>query len=148
MLRKIEKEDYNEICKLLIRAFKKPPWNETWDYNRAYQRVEQLDDGNYTRCYAYLLDNQIVGVICGKIVTYVNDVDFMIEDFYIDPDYQRMGIGQKMMELAEKELSEIDNFTLLTGRDFCSVDFYKKSGFVIKNEIVFMYKKLSENKSS
>lgn len=148
MIRSVTKNDYEEIAKLMVEAFKNPPWNEVWSYERSYQRIEQLDDGKYTRCFVYMLDNKIAGVVCGKLITYVNDLDFMIEDFYIDPDYQRMGIGQKMMELAEKELSEIDNFTLLTGRDFYSVDFYKKSGFVIKNEIVFMYKKLSENKSS
>lgn len=144
MLKKIEKDDYDKVAILLIRAFKNPPWNEEWNYDRAYQRIKQLDDGNYTSCYAYLLENKIVGVVCGKIVTYVEDIDFMIEDFYIDPDYQRMGIGKKMMELVEKEMPEIDNFTLITGKDFYSVEFYKKNGFVVKDETVFMYKKLDK----
>lgn len=144
MLRKIEKDDYNEVAKLLIRAFKNPPWNEDWEYERAYRRVEQLNDGRYTRCYAYFLDDKIIGVICGKIITYVKDVDFMIEDFYIDPDYQRMGIGKKLMELVEKEMPEIDNLTLLTGKGFYSIDFYEKNGFVTKDETVFMYKQLNK----
>lgn len=144
MLKKVEHEDYNTIAKLMIRAFKNPPWNEDWDYDRAYQRIKQLDDGKYTRCYVYLLDHKIVGVICGKIVTYVNGTDLMIEDFYIDPDYQRMGIGKKMMALAELELKDIDNFTLITGKGFYSVDFYQNNGFSIKDELIFMYKKLDK----
>ena len=79
MLKKIEKDDYDKVAILLIRAFKNPPWNEEWNYDRAYQRIKQLDDGNYTSCYAYLLENKIVGVVCGKIVTYVKDIDFMTE---------------------------------------------------------------------
>lgn len=145
MIRKITTDDYEEIANLLIKAFKNPPWNEEWDYNQAFQRILQLDDGKYTRCYAYLINNKIVGVMCGKIVTYVKDVELMIEDFYVDPDYQRMGIGHKMMALLEKEINEVDNFTLLTGRNFYSVDFYQKNGFSIKDSIVFMYKKLNKS---
>ena len=142
MIRKVETSDYEMIAKMMMRAFKNPPWNEEWSYQQAYQRVEQLDDGKYTRCYVYLIDDQIVGVMCGKLITYVSSVDLMIEDFYIDPDYQRMGIGAKLMNGVVELLNEVDNFTLLTGRDFYSVDFYLKSGFVIENEIVFMVKPL------
>ena len=44
MIRKVTKSDYETIARLLIKAFKNPPWNEEWDYHRALQRVEQLDD--------------------------------------------------------------------------------------------------------
>ena len=145
MIRKVTKSDYETIARLLIKAFKNPPWNEEWDYHRALQRVEQLDDGKHTRCYVYLIDNKIAGVICGKIVTYIKSVDLMIEDFYVDPEYQRMGIGHKMMILLEKELDEVDNFTLLTGKNFYSVNFYQKNGFSIKDEVIFMNKKLNNS---
>lgn len=49
MIRKVTKSDYETIARLLIKAFKNPPWNEEWDYHRALQRVEQLDDGKHTR---------------------------------------------------------------------------------------------------
>lgn len=145
MIRKVTASDYGAIAKLLIKAFKNSPWNEEWDYQQALQRVRQLDDGKYTRCYVYLIDNKIVGVMCGKIVTYVKDIELMIEDFYVDPEYQRMGIGHKMMDLLEKELDEVDNFTLLTGKNYYSVDFYQKNGFSIKDTVVFMYKKLNNS---
>lgn len=144
MIRKVKKDDYATIAKLLIKAFKNPPWNESWDCTRAYQRIEQLDDGKYTRCYVYLVNNKIVGVICGKLVTYVSDLELMIEDFYIDPDCQRMGIGRKMMKLLEMELPEVNNLTLLTGKNFYSVDFYKKNGFIRDDNIVLMRKKLGK----
>ena len=98
MIRKVTKSDYETIARLLIKAFKNPPWNEEWDYHRALQRVEQLDDGKHTRCYVYLIDNKIAGVMCGKIVTYVK-----------------------------------------------SVDFYQKNGFSIKDEVIFMNKKLNNS---
>lgn len=66
--------------------------------------------------------------MCGKIVTYVEDIALMIEDFYVDPDYQRMGIGGKMLTLLEKKVNEVDSFMLLTGKGFYSVDFYQKMG--------------------
>ncbi|MDD8057412.1 MAG: GNAT family N-acetyltransferase, partial [Thomasclavelia ramosa] len=94
MIRSVTKNDYEEIAKLMVEAFKNPPWNEVWSYERSYQRIEQLDDGKYTRCFVYMLDNKIAGVVCGKLITYVNDLDFMIEDFYIDPHCQRRGLGK------------------------------------------------------
>lgn len=142
MIRKVEQSDYKNIANLMIRAFKNPPWNEEWSYQRAYQRIEQLDDGKYTRCYVYLIDDKIVGVLCGKIITYVNDLELMIEDFYIDPDCQRMGLGTKLMEAVIKELPEIDGFILLTGKDFYSVDFYQKNDFVVSDNIIFMHRSL------
>ena len=52
MIRSVTKNDYEEIAKLMVEAFKNPPWNEVWSYERSYQRIEQLDDGKYTRCFA------------------------------------------------------------------------------------------------
>ena len=72
--------------------------------------------------------NTKVAVMCGKIVTYVEDIALMIEDFYVDLDYQRMGIGGKMLTLLEKKENEVDSFMLLTGKGFYSVDFYQKMG--------------------
>ena len=46
MIRSVTKNDYEEIAKLMVEAFKNPPWNEVWSYERSYQRIEQLDDGN------------------------------------------------------------------------------------------------------
>lgn len=142
MIRKVVKNDYEKIAKIMIAAFKNPPWNEKWSFKRAMTRIEQLDDGKYTRCYVYLLDDQIVGVMCGKLITYVDSLDLMIEDFYFDPQYQRRGLGSLFMDSLVEELKEVDNFTLLTGRDFYSIDFYCKNGFSEPDEIVFMKRKL------
>ena len=142
MIRSVTKNDYEEIAKLMVEAFKNPPWNEVWSYERSYQRIEQLDDGKYTRCFVYMLDNKIAVVVCGKLITYVNDLDFMIEDFYIDPHCQRRGLGKKMMKALEECLPEVDDLILLTGREFYSADFYQKNGFKINDDMVFMVKKL------
>lgn len=145
MIRKVNKGDYDKIAKMMIAAFKNPPWNEEWGYQRAYQRIEMLDDGKYTRCYIYELDDEIAGVVCGKFITYVNDTDFMIEDFYINPSLQRMGLGVKMMKELKEVLVEADRLTLLTGKGFYSVDFYQKNGFQISDDIVFMTSDLKAN---
>lgn len=141
MFRRLEKEDYNIVAELLMKAFKNPPWNEDWNHCMAYQRVEQLNDGKYTRCYVYCMAGRIVGVICGKLVTYVSGLEYVIEDFYIDPEYQRMRIGHEMMELLENELQEVKGYNLLTGKGFYAADFYKKKGFSINESIIFMHKK-------
>ena len=138
MFKKIVKQDYDVVAKLMMRAFRNSPWNEDWDFKRAYQRVEQLNDGNYARCYAYFLDDKIVGVVCGRLLTYVDDLELRIEDFYVDPDYQRMGIGKKMMTLLIEELCDVDIFSLVTGKDFYSVDFYQKNSFEKNEDVTYM----------
>ena len=142
MIREVKASDYPAIAKVMMRAFANPPWNEDWDYSRAYQRIEQLDDGKYTRCYVYEENEKIIGVLCGKLITYVNDLELMIEDCYIDPDYQRLGIGGKLMQGVVDRLKEVDAFTLLTDQGFYSVDFYLKNGFKIDNNLVLMRKEL------
>lgn len=142
MIREVKASDYPAIAKVMMRAFANPPWNEDWDYSRAYQRIEQLDDGKYTRCYVYEENEKIIGVLCGKLITYVNNLELMIEDCYIDPDYQRLGIGGKLMQGVVDRLKEVDAFTLLTGQGFYSVDFYLKNGFKINNNLVLMRKEL------
>lgn len=142
MIRKVTKNDYEQIARIMMAAFKNPPWNEDWSFNQALQRVEQLNDGKYTRCYVYVSDNQIIGVMCGKLITYVDSIDLMIEDFYLDPSCQGKGIGNLFMESLVKELKDVDNFTLLTKRSYYCVDFYQKNGFIEPEEVIFMKKQL------
>ena len=37
MIREVKASDYPAIAKVMMRAFANPPWNEDWDYSRAYQ---------------------------------------------------------------------------------------------------------------
>ena len=99
MIRSVTKNDYEEIAKLMVEAFKNPPWNEVWSYERSYQRIEQLDDGKYTRCFVYMMK---------ALEECLPEVDNLIlltgREFYSADFYQKNGfkINDDMVFMVKK----------------------------------------------
>lgn len=141
MIREIEKKDYQEAGQLLKEAFKEPPWNEEWTIENAICRVEELMDCRSGKGFVFLKENKIIGVLLGRIATYVNSKQLFIEEFFIDGDYRGLKIGSQMLEYCKKNLTMIDSIVLLTGNGFPSQSFYEKNGFVKDNDIIYMYYK-------
>ena len=64
-----------------------------------------------------------------------------IDEFSVHPDYQRQGVGSRMLAyLRQERLKEpkpINHMALITTHGFPSVAFYEKNGFVgQKDELV------------
>lgn len=124
----------------LIAAFAQPPWNESWTYEQAYERIEEIMSAKVSRGWVCMDGEQCVSMLAGRIMTYQDTKLFYIDEFSVHPDHQRQGVGSRMLAFVRAELGReprcISHMSLITERGFPSVAFYEKNGFVeLTNEL-------------
>lgn len=92
-------------------------------------------------CYLFEDENGINGLMCGRLTTYLFGKEYFIDEFCIFPDCQRKGIGSNMLQYVREDLKQygIVSLVLNTEKGFPSEKFYKKNGFVQKENLIFMY---------
>ncbi|KAF2645481.1 hypothetical protein P280DRAFT_389357 [Massarina eburnea CBS 473.64] len=59
-----------------------------------------------------------------------------LSQLYVDPDYQRQGIGQRLLEWGLKQADE-DGYPVYLEGTTSAKPFYEKAGFATKAEPVF-----------
>lgn len=130
-LRQITLNDYHSAAYELIEAFKGEPWNEDWSYQAAYNRISQIMSSPLSRGFVAIQNGEVVGMLCGKIMTYLNEELLMAEEFSIHPKCQGQHLGQKLMSFAKEEMAKegIYYFSLITERGYPCVKFYENQGF-------------------
>lgn len=136
-------EDFNNCSKVLMLAFKENPWNENWTYEQSYSRITELMSSEISRGYIIKSKDKIVSMLIGRVTTYLNWKEFAIDEISVLPDYQGLGIGNKMLEAVKSklQLENINYMTLNTKKGYPCVDFYKKNGFKQDDSNIFMVNK-------
>ena len=142
--KRLEQNEISMCADTLIKAFKEKPWNEDWTFEQAYTRLDELMSAEISRGYIVLEreGKTVVGMVIGRIMTYMSKKELWLDELSIHPDYQRKGIGTGMLEYVRRELQEeseeISNIVLTTVRGYPSVSFYEKNGFLTDENIIFM----------
>jgi ribosomal protein S18 acetylase RimI-like enzyme len=87
--------------------------------------------------YKAVEGTKIVGVLQGDAMAGV----FHLKELIVDSTIRGQGIGKRMLEQLEAELSSINVHTIYleTGKEWKSVEFYKKLGFFIVGELPNFY---------
>ena len=132
--------DFPVCAETLISAFREEPWCETWTPDQAFTRIDEIMSARVSRGIVCMEGSKCVSMLCGRIMTYQEQKLFYIDEFSVHPDYQRQGIGSRMLTFLREELKKepqpISHMSLITERGFPSVAFYEKNGFVeLQNEL-------------
>ena len=140
IFRPMTPDDFPACAEELIAAFSQPPWNEVWTYAQAFDRIDEIMSARVSRGYVCMDGGRCVSMLCGRIMTYQEQKLFYVDEFSVHPDYQRQGIGSRMLAFLRAELQKepqpISHMSLITERGFPSVTFYEKNGFVeLQNEL-------------
>lgn len=142
----MEQKDFNSCAYELIEAFKEEPWNENWTFEQAYTRIDEIMSATVSRGYVIYDGDVVVSMLCGRIMTYLNFKELWIDEFSVNPKYQRKGIGSKMLDFVREELKkEKDKITYLalnTEKGFPSVKFYESQGFRVEESNIVMAAKV------
>ena len=141
LFRKMNAADFPACAEELIAAFKEIPWEEAWTYDQAFDRIDEIMSARVSRGVVCMEGDKCVSMLCGRIMTYQEQKLFYIDEFSVRPDYQRQGVGSRMLAYLREELKKepkpIIHMSLITERDFPSVAFYEKNGFVeLQNELI------------
>ncbi len=141
MIRRYHSADLEKAALVLKQAFAEKPWNENWDLELAKTRIEELMAGPMSIGYVCEEENNILGIMLGRKTTYICGIEYFVDEFCISPSAQRKGTGTSMIDYARQELAELGfaDIALNTEKGYPSEMFYKKTGFVQKENLIFMY---------
>lgn len=138
----MQKEDIGKCALTLMKAFKEAPWNENWTYEQAYTRIDEIMSARVSRGYVVCDGDTVVSMLAGRIMTYLHFKELWVDEFSVHPDYQRQGIGTKMMAFVREQLrgeeEKISFIVLNTEKGYPSVAFYEANGFKADDSLVFM----------
>ena len=135
-------DDIDEITELYVETYKKEPWNENWKKEIAKEKFKGFIEDNTTENYCICNDNRIIGAMLARKQYFIDSKELYIDEFFIEYNNQRKGIGKYFMEYIENDIKQ-KNYScmfLLTKRAFPSELFYKNNGFSTSQDIIFMYK--------
>lgn len=131
--RKIEKRDYENCGKVLVDAFKAAPWNEDWTLKQAMTRIDEIMSSMVSRGFVLVDGDVIVSMVLGRILTYLDHKEFWIDEFSVNPSYQKQGIGTKVMAYVKdemrKEAEAVSYLALNTRKGAPAVRFYEANEF-------------------
>lgn len=134
-----------EICtELFIRVFNAEPWNDNWSRERAKIYLEE-----YIKSPGFIgavveLDETIKGFILGSRKSWWSGDEYFVNEFCVDLEIQRRGIGTNLLRFLEETLKNegVQRITLLTERGIAAESFYMKNEFRVVDRLIFMYKEL------
>lgn len=140
--RVMQQEDIKKCALTLMKAFKEEPWNEKWTYEQAYTRIDEIMSARVSRGYVIYDGDTVVSMLCGRIMTYLNFKELWVDEFSVNPDYQRKGFGSAMMQYVREQLKQeqekISYIVLNTEKGYPSEKFYEANGFKTDNSLIFM----------
>jgi ribosomal protein S18 acetylase RimI-like enzyme len=144
--RNIVFEDKDEIVDLFMETYKKEPWKENWIKETAEEKINDLINNSTSENYCIInkKDNRIIGVMFGRKNYFVDRKELYIDEFFIDYNFQRKGIGKYLLENVEKEIKNknYSSIILLTKENFPSEFFYIKNNFKKSYDMRLFYKSI------
>lgn len=130
----------NKCSILFQQCFMQEPWNETWTYEQSYQRLKEMLLSPYALGYVLYRDNQLIGMILGRQMTYLEKKELWIDEVCILPELHGQHLGSYLLQQTKKECIKlhIERMVLQTIRGFLSEGFYSKNNFVEEKHLICM----------
>ena len=134
--------DHRDKCaELFNKLYSAPPFDYNWlDFDKAKQYLMDLENTPNSLSYVLTDNNVIIGACLGQKEEHFMNPGYKINEFFIEPEHQHMGLGSFFVTVLEERLREMDmkTISLFTQRHMDSYSFYQKNDFVPNNETVHM----------
>ena len=126
--------------KIYAAAFSGPPWYDPWKEEDAVIHVRELIESAQFYGLECEIDGQIAGFIMGTSSLFHSGRSFKFSDLCVDPAYQHMGIGTRLMEqcLADIRSQGMTDAHLITAREGALPSFYARFGFSRQDRVSLM----------
>ena len=140
-IRKANEKDVEDMAKLIINGFSKYPYHDKWTKKEAKDSVKS----DLIRGKGYVAEERkkIVGfIVITKEIS--GKIYLFIENLVVDIDYQRKGIGKKLVDFIEEKQRKKGEviISLSANKKSTAYKFYKKLGYKENKFNVNMSKKL------
>jgi GNAT superfamily N-acetyltransferase len=133
--------DIDEITELFIEAYKQEPWNESWESRDVVTGyIRKWASNNFFIGFAAKCGGKVVAVSLGSEKPYAKGAEYYINDYFVDPDLQRQGVGTALMKGIKNELENIGipAIMLSTQRGIPAHAFYEKLEFFTLEDAIVM----------
>lgn len=127
-IRKYQSNDFKQICKVMNQGRMQELKNENLE-----SVFVALEDASYLKYF--LSCNIYVAVKNNKIVGFVGCGRHRIEFLYVDPAFQRQGVGTELMSFVLNELPRPIKLAVFTNNQ-AAKKLYKKFGFKVIDTVV------------
>ena len=136
---------FDSCVKLFVEAFGAPPWCAQWTEETAGRYLAELAEGPRFAGYTLWSSSNLVGAAFCREKTWWEGDELNVEEFFVHPDFQRMGFGKSLLTALEEhcEARGLKALILLTDRATPAAEFYEKNGFFLSGRMGFYMKALS-----
>lgn len=140
----IDHDDLVDCSELFVSIFKEPPWNEDWDIEDAYERLDTFLSCPNTISLKAENDRRICGFLIGEVQRWKKASVYYLKEMCVAASMQRQGIGKAMMAHLEKilKVKQVSQVYLITQRDSVPSKFYSSLDFKENSSIMVMGKQI------
>jgi len=139
-IRKAEKKDLKKIAEIFRIEYAKYPYNEKWGMKGALDKIKEY----FKNCSFFIaeIDSKIVGFIIANTYDWYDGIRGLISEIVISKEYQRKGIGKKLMNSIEDYFKKkhVKEMLLYAHTNSKSINFYKKLNYKKEGYIPFIKK--------
>lgn len=138
--RKYDQEDLLICIHLFKECFLQEPWNELWTDEQVESRIKEIMSSQYAFGYVCFDNDKLVGMMFGRVMTFLDYKELWVDDFCVSSLYQGQGLGSQFLNQVKQVMISCDvkRISLNTTRGYLSDKFYKKNGFIEYPSIVYM----------
>ncbi|SFL58592.1 Ribosomal protein S18 acetylase RimI [Gracilibacillus orientalis] len=134
----------NQCIDLYISVFNSEPWNETWSYEIAKERLTDLINTPKFLGFSLYNGDKLIGFIAGNTKKSYHGLTYYLAELCVNNEIQGKGYGTKLLKYLETELKKRDtkSLYLLTSKEGLAETFYKKNDYLISNNRIVLKKDL------
>jgi aminoglycoside 6'-N-acetyltransferase I len=145
MIRGLIQSDIPSCAEILCRVYNNELWQCRWDNQVA--QIYLTDFYQHKKFVGYVIEEEgrIIGALFAHEKVWWNNSEVFIEEMFINPEYQRKGLGTELLSEVEKyvRMNNLAGITLSTNKYAPAHTFYVKNEFVDCEHVVFMCKVLN-----
>jgi len=149
-IERFEQAPIAELARMYCGVYNDEFWGANWSLDAAQARLMSLRGKGHTG-YVACMDGpqvnlntkapwQTIGMVVGVQEYWHFGAFFIIKDFCVAKQWQRMGVGKKLMEALLNTLknTNVNKVCVMTRGGSDCIDFYKKHGLHTINSMHFM----------
>jgi len=131
-----------QCIELYMKVFNRDPWNESWTYETAKERLTDLLHTPKFTGFFWEIDGTPIGFIAGNSKKTYQGTTFYLAELCINHEIQGKGYGSKLLQYLEKDLQkkQVKSIYLLTSTGGLAESFYRKNGYAVNNNRIVMKK--------
>ena len=134
-------ERLDECVDLYMKTYSREPWHESWESRDVVSNfIQNHYKNNYFIGFLALKNNKVVGVSLGFEKPWIKGMEYYIDEFFVDVDLHRQGIGTAFMARIKEEMVRCDIHAIIlsTEKGYPSQLFYEKIGFHVEDSMVVL----------